>query len=226
MSPSASTSGWPGSVRSGPTVTRPAPSVSAPLASASRRARPDAWTPAAQITVRAGMCSVVPSPWATVTPVASTPLTSAPTDTATPSSPSARSARADRRGSNAVRTRSAPSSSRMRADPGSIERKSRRRVSRAISPIWPASSTPVGPAPTTTNVSHAARRSGSVVGLGGLERGEDAAPDLDRVLEALEAGRERLPLVVAEVGVPGSGGGDQDVVRDDLGRRGRPPGRW
>ncbi len=45
--------------------------------------------------------------------------------------------------------------------PGSIERKSRRRVSRAISPIWPASSTPVGPAPTTTNVSHAARPSGS-----------------------------------------------------------------
>ena len=34
-------------------------------------------------------------------------------------------------------------------------------MSRASSAIWPAISTPVGPAPTITNVSQAARRSGS-----------------------------------------------------------------
>ena len=44
---------------------------------------------------------------------------------------------------------------------GSIVRKSRGSVSRASSAIWPAISTPVGPAPTTANVSHFARFSGS-----------------------------------------------------------------
>ena len=42
MSPSAKTSGWPGSVRSGSTVTRPARSCSAPVRSASAEASPDA----------------------------------------------------------------------------------------------------------------------------------------------------------------------------------------
>ena len=40
----------------------------------------------------------------------------------------------------------------MRALVGSMRRKSRLRVRRASSEIWPAISTPVGPAPTTTNV--------------------------------------------------------------------------
>ena len=48
--------------------------------------------------------------------------------------------------------------------------------------------------------------------LGALERQQHAAADLQRVLEALEPGRERLPLVVAEVGVAGAGGDDQVVV--------------
>ena len=42
MSPSASTSGWPGRVRSGSTATRPARSSSAPVSSPSWAARPDA----------------------------------------------------------------------------------------------------------------------------------------------------------------------------------------
>jgi hypothetical protein len=49
----------------------------------------------------------------------------------------------------------------MRPVRGSISRKSPGSVSRASSAICPAISTPVGPAPTTTNVSHGARRSGS-----------------------------------------------------------------
>ena len=44
----------------------------------------------------------------------------------------------------------------------SAERKSRRSASWASSAICPAISTPVGPAPTTTNVSQLWRRSGSV----------------------------------------------------------------
>ena len=50
--------------------------------------------------------------------------------------------------------------------------------------------------------------------LGALERQQHPAADLERVLQALEPGRERLPLVVAEVGVPGAGGDDQVVVGD------------
>jgi len=49
----------------------------------------------------------------------------------------------------------------MRPVRGSAVWKSLRRVSRASSAIWPAISTPVGPPPTTTNVSHSARTSGS-----------------------------------------------------------------
>jgi len=45
MSPSASTSGWPGRVSSGPTETRPARSTSAPVASPSRLASEAAVTP-------------------------------------------------------------------------------------------------------------------------------------------------------------------------------------
>jgi len=57
MSPSARTSGCPVRKRSGSTVTRPARSVSAPASSPRVVARPEAATPAAQTTVRAGMCS-------------------------------------------------------------------------------------------------------------------------------------------------------------------------
>ena len=46
----------------------------------------------------------------------------------------------------------------IRASGGLIDRKSRLSVSFAISPSAPASSTPVGPPPTTTNVIHSARR--------------------------------------------------------------------
>ena len=61
MSPIAKTSGCPGKVRSGSTVTRPARSTSAWVWSPSRLARLDAVTPAAQITVLATMRSLSPS---------------------------------------------------------------------------------------------------------------------------------------------------------------------
>ena len=76
-----------------------------------------------------------------------------------------------------------------------------RACARAISAIAPASSTPVGPPPMTTKVSSARCALGIGLALGRLEGEQDAAPDLQRVLDGLEAGRELRPLVVAEVGV-------------------------
>ena len=137
-----------------------------------------------------------------------------PTAGSTPSRSSARAARSESDGGNVGRTRSAVSTRRMRAERVSAARKSRRSVSRAISAIWPASSTPVGPAPTTTNVSQAARRLGVVLDLGRLERSEDPAPHVERALERLDVRRDGSPFVVAEVGVAGPGGDDQRVVRE------------
>ena len=48
--------------------------------------------------------------------------------------------------------------------------------------------------------------------LGELEGQQHAAANLDRVFNGFEAGRERFPFVVAEVGVGGAGGQDEIVV--------------
>ena len=160
MSPSANTSGCPGSVRSGRR------SRALPGRVPRRSARPacrearggDAGRPDDGA---AGIVSDAPPASSIVTFSPSMPTTVRPVRTVTPSRSSDRSAFADSEGGKVVRTRSAASTSRMRAVRGSIARKSCRRVSRASSPIWPAISTPVGPAPTTTKVSHAARSAGS-----------------------------------------------------------------
>ena len=56
--------------------------------------------------------------------------------------------------------------------------------------------------------------SACVVGqLGQLEGAEDAAAQLEGVVDALHARRELGELVVAEVGLAGAGGDDQRVVR-------------
>ena len=99
-----------------------------------------------------------------------------------------------------------------RAEPGSKWRKSRASDCREISASAPASSTPVGPPPTTTNVSSALRAGRIGLALGVLEREQHAAADLQRILERLQSGRERAPLVVAEVGVGRAGGENQVVV--------------
>ncbi len=161
MSPSASTSRWPGRVRSLSTVTRPARSVSAPVRPASLPASGDAATPAAQMTVRVAMRSASPSAVRTVTESSSMSITVRFTSGVTPRRLSEEEALADSDGGKVVSTRSAASISSIRPLAGSIWRKSWRIVSWAISAIWPAISTPVGPAPTSTNVSQAARRWGS-----------------------------------------------------------------
>ena len=104
-----------------------------------------------------------------------------------------------------------------------------RATCRAISASAPASSTPVGPPPTMTNVSSAARRAASALALGPLEREQHAAAHLERVFQRLQARRVRPPVVVAEVRVRRAGGDDQVVVGElgavgevhDLARRDR-----
>ena len=49
--------------------------------------------------------------------------------------------------------------------------------------------------------------------FGLLERAQDPAPQLERVVDRLHAGREFGEVVVAEVGLAGAGGDDQGVVR-------------
>src|SRR5215469_9500410 len=47
-----------------------------------------------------------------------------------------------------------------------------------------------------------------------FERHEDAAPQLDCILETLQAGRQFLPFVMTEVGVAGTGSENQEIVTD------------
>ena len=124
----------------------------------------------------------------------------------------------ERLGEAAGRTRSAASTSRTRAVRVSTQRKSRRRASWASSAICPAISTPVGPAPTTTNVSQAPPPLRVGLDLGRLERGEDAAADLERAVERLQLGRVRLPFVVAEVRVVRAAGDDRACRSRAVGR--------
>ena len=66
-------------------------------------------------------------------------------------------------------------------------------VLNAISAIAPAVSTPVGPPPTTTKVRFAWRFVRVVGALGALEGEQHPPPDLERVLDRLQAGRVRSP---------------------------------
>ena len=65
-----------------------------------------------------------------------------------------------------------------------------------------------------TIVEQRAPRVGVGLALGLLEGEQDAAADLERVLEALETGRERLPVLVAEIGVARAGREHEVVVAE------------
>ena len=180
-------------VRSGSTRTRPARSSGTP----SERASGDARTPAAQTTVRAARRS---PPTSTRRRVDAGHRRAGPDLHAERLELRLRLAREVLRVGRAARAgppRSAPRAPLR----GSMRRKSRASEWRAISAKAPASSTPVGPPPITTKVSHCRRGLGVVLALGLLEGEERAPPDLERVLDRLEPGRVRLPGVVAEVGV-------------------------
>ena len=150
---------------------------------------------------------------ATSTPLASTPTTRAPMRSSTPrrssslvalpesSSPNVAS------GSLAAVEQQHPD---RRSDRTCGTRRSGERV--ASSRIWPASSTPVGPAPTTTIVSQRSLLDRVGRRLGHLEGAEDAPAELQGVVDRLHARRMEGQLVVAEVRLAGAGGDDQAVV--------------
>ena len=76
----------------------------------------------------------------------------------------------------------------------------------------PASSTPVAPPPTMTKVSSAMRSAGSVSRSARSKDEQNAAADRGGVLQGLEAGREWLPFIMTEVGVPCAGRQHQGVI--------------
>ena len=128
---------------------------------------------------------------------------------------------ADRPGGKVGRTRSIASMRMIRASDGSIARKSRRSVSRAISPSEPAEFDAGRPA-TDQHERHPLATPFRIgFPFRGLEGDEDASPDLDRVLERLETLRVLGPVVVPEERVMGAGRHDERVVRGS-GRRPRP----
>ena len=101
-------------------------------------------------------------------------------------------AASDSDGSNGVSRRGAASTRMMRAQRGSIERKSAASARLASSAMAPAISTPVGPPPITTKVSSRAPLVGVVLVLGALEGEQDAAAQIGRVVDGLQA-RARTP---------------------------------
>jgi hypothetical protein len=101
----------------------------------------------------------------------------------------------------------------MRASAGSMVRKSPRSVSREISPSVPASSTPVGPAPTITKVSHDRLRPGSV----------SCSAHVGGLLKRLEPRREAFPLPIPEVAVARPGRDHQRVVGNFSARENHAP---
>ena len=153
MSPATEISGWPGMVRSGCTMIRPARSCWAPVAVAIAVASGGASTPAVHSTVPASCRVTPPSGPRTSSPVRSTLVTIECMCCSTPSLRSARAALADSTGPNEASGASPPSNSSTRASCGTIRRNSARSVRVASSRICPASSTPVGPPPTSANVS-------------------------------------------------------------------------
>ena len=105
----------------------------------------------------------------------------------------------------------------MRAREVSMLRKSWRSVRRDSSAIWPAISTPVGTGPDDDEGHQPLDLLGRAGELGPLEGAEDAAAQLERVVDGLHPGGEPGEVVVAEVALPRARGDDERVVgRDGL----------
>jgi hypothetical protein len=102
----------------------------------------------------------------------------------------------------------------MRAVAVSMLRKSGRSVERASSAIVPASSTPVGPAPTMTKVSSADRRPASFSISARSKASRMRAAERRGVFECFEALGVSFPFVVAEIGVPRPCRENERVVGD------------
>src|SRR4051812_41411492 len=104
----------------------------------------------------------------------------------------------------------------IRADSGLMLLKSRDSAPRDVSAIAPANSTPMGPPPTIANVRRCVRTLGlTKFNFGTFERQQYATSDLDRVLDALEPGSQRSPLLVSEVRV----GRDHEIIEGSIALR-------
>ena len=160
-SPITNTSGWLGSVQSSSTFTRPARSRSTPAEAARSRPSGEAWTPAAQIFVAASIRRSGASVAFVSSPRSSTCVTVVPRWISMPMSRRSCIARRRSDSGKAPRIVGAASSSTIRASAGSMRRKLWRSEWRDSSASCPASSTPVGPAPTMTNVRKRRRETGS-----------------------------------------------------------------
>ena len=215
MSPIAEISGWPGSVRSGRTSMRPARSVLAPVACARVSLKLAARTPAAQITVRAGIRSVAP-PTSIVTPCGSISVARAPSRTVTPSSARYLAALADSFSLNAGTTRSPASSRITRALAGSIRAKLRFGMLIGEDGERSGDLHPGGSAADDGERQPLVPRLPVARSLRLLERAVDAVAQVEGVAERLQAARDVLPFVVAEVGRAGAAGDDQAVVVETL----------
>ena len=170
----------------------------------------DPFTPAAQTTVPAATVSIA-SPRRNVTEPGRTSVTTQSVRTITPSRASEPMAAPESSAAKDGRMPFPPSRSSIRGLAAEILRNSRARIERASSPMAPAISTPVGPAPTTTNVNHSSRL-GVVLELGCLERVQDPPAVGRRVLEGLQSRRVCLPVIPAEVMVTDSGRQHQGVI--------------
>ena len=123
-----------------------------------------------------------------VSPRPSISLTGAPVRTSTPSFSNVVCAYFDRLSGKAESRRGPASKRIMRADVGSIWRKSRASVERESSAMVPANSTPVGPPPTTMKVSARPVFFELGVALRPFKCAEQALPDRQRVGERFQDG--------------------------------------
>ena len=200
MSPITEISGCPAARSPRRPRSGPPRSASAPVAPASTPASPAARTPAAQITVRAAIRSLDP-PSSIVDPALVDRRRLAPSRTVTPSAASSsrrlRRERLAEGGEDAVAGVDAGSpwpcwcrfaGSRAPAYDGRGSRAGR------------ATSTPVGPPPTTTKVSHSSRSAESVARSACSKAPKIRSRRRDRVGERLQPEGDLRPLVVAEVG--------------------------
>ncbi len=218
MSPTAKTSGWPGSERSGSTIEPPAPADGRP-GRARRAPRRSRRSP----TRRCGRRSRCrPSRCTLVSSMRSTPT---PRRTSAPRRSSVRRARRDDCSENGVSRRSAISTSTMRASATGSCGKS------LASTLWysssspPAISTPVAPPPQTTT-SSAAGGDEAGVGAGPLEPVEEVRAQGQGVVEVLEREGVLGDAGDPEVGGHRAGGEHQRVVREPHRRpRSSPPAR-
>ena len=202
-------SGWPGKVQSASTATCPARVGSTPACSVSMLPSDDACTPAAQIFVPRRAARAI-DVWTSMPPASTRDQRPRPDLDAQLLEVSCRAPREAL--AKLERISGAVSSSTMRAAAGVEAAGSSSALWRDSSATWPASSTPVGPAPTTrTSARSAARR--VRLELGELEGAEDPAAQLERVVDRLHARRVAGELVVAEVGLRRTGRDDQAVVR-------------